>query len=139
MGRRVGAAEIFAQIGRSTFRPAHMEWASFLSGVQFRHRLQAATVVIAHAGIGTLLMAQQAQKPMIVMPRRVSLKEGRNDHQLATRKWLCQQPGVIVVDDANELDEALRRGNWPTGQALRAEASPELLATVRAFIEDDPR
>ena len=44
-------------------------------------------------------------------------------------------PTDLVVDDTDELTEALRRGEWKEPGAVRAEASPELLATVREFIE----
>jgi UDP-N-acetylglucosamine transferase subunit ALG13 len=70
-----------------------------------------------------------------VMPRRLQLGEIRNDHQLATAKWLRQMPGVTVVDDTEELVDALRRGEWKEPGAARAEASPELLVAVREFIE----
>jgi len=70
-----------------------------------------------------------------VMPRRLQLNEIRNDHQLATARWLRQMPGVTVADDTEELVHALRRGEWNEPGVVRAEASPELLAAVREFIE----
>jgi UDP-N-acetylglucosamine transferase subunit ALG13 len=130
-----GTAPAFAQIGDAAYRPTHMEWDAYLPAARYRQRLEAASLIVSHAGIGSLLVALQARKPMLVMPRRAALNEIRNDHQLATAKWLRQLPGITVVDDTDELNKALRCGMWQAPDAVRAEASPELLSTVRAFIE----
>jgi len=130
-----GEAAGFAQIGSSAYKPVHLEWAEYLPGDAFRSKLEAASLVVSHAGVGNLLLALQAGKPILMMPRRAKLNETRNDHQLATAKWLRQMPGVTVADDTDELVEALRHGAWQEPRALRAEASPELLAAVREFIE----
>ena len=131
------APAVFAQIGETPYRPAHMEWAQYLPADQFRRRVAAASLIVSHAGMGNLLAALEAQKPLIVMPRRAALNEIRNDHQLATIKWLRQLPGVTVAEDVAELAATLRAGDWPAPEALRSEASPELLAAVRDFINDN--
>ena len=130
-----GGAAAFAQIGASSYRPSHMDWAAYLPVDAFRRKLEAASLVVSHAGMGNLLLALQAKKPILVMPRRLQLDEIRNDHQLATAKWLRQMAGVTVADDTDELVEALRRGEWQQPGDVRDTASPELLAAVREFIE----
>jgi UDP-N-acetylglucosamine transferase subunit ALG13 len=130
-----GEAAGFAQIGSSAYKPIHLDWAEYLPADMFRRKLEAASLVVSHAGVGNLLLALQARKPILMMPRRSQLNETRNDHQLATARWLRQMPGVTVADDTEELVEALRRGEWKEPGAVRAEASPELLAAVREFIE----
>jgi UDP-N-acetylglucosamine transferase subunit ALG13 len=130
-----GEAGAFAQIGSNAYKPANMDWAAFLPVDMFRRKLEAASLVVSHAGVGNLLLALQAKKPILIMPRREQLNETRNDHQLATAKWLRQMTGVTVVDDTTELTEALRRGEWKEPGTVRAEASPELLTAVREFIQ----
>ena len=129
-----GETGAFAQIGSNAYRPAHMAWAEFLPVDAFRRKLEAASLIVSHAGVGNLLLALQAQKPIVMMPRRLQLNETRNDHQLATAKWLRQMAGVTVVDDTDQLVAALHRGDWQKPGPVRAEASPELLAAVREFI-----
>ena len=130
-----GAPEAFAQIGQSSYTPSHMEWAHHLPVAAFRGKLEAASVIVSHAGMGNLLAALQARKPMIVLPRRAALNEIRNDHQLGTAKWLRQLPGITVVADTAELAEALQRGEWQRPNAVRGDASPELLSAIRDFID----
>ena len=132
-----GVTAVFAQIGDALYRPANLEWAPYLPADEFRRRLAAASLVVSHAGMGNLLAALEAQKPLIVMPRRAALNEIRNNHQVATAKWLRQMSGVRVAEDEAELAATLSAGDWPAPEAPRREASPELLAAIRDFIEQE--
>ena len=130
-----GAAAGFAQIGDGGYRPAHLEWTAYLPEAAFRAKAMAARLIVSHAGIGNLLLALQLCKPIVLMPRRFALNEHRNDHQLATADRLRSLPGVMVADDEAALADVLSAGEWQPPGPLRAEASPELLAAVRDFIE----
>ena len=54
---RTGRADVFAQIGDSRFAPRHLEAVPSLSPDEFEARFAAADVVVAHAGMGTILGA----------------------------------------------------------------------------------
>ena len=91
-------------------------------------------IVVAHAGIGTILSAQKARKPIVVMARRAARREHRNDHQVATCAQLQGRRGLYVADDAADL-RALLSG--PPLQPLPAEDYPEravLLANLRSYL-----
>jgi UDP-N-acetylglucosamine transferase subunit ALG13 len=94
---------VLAQIGRANYRPQNMEWRSYVDPVEFEHCIERCSLLISHAGIGTLVMAQKHRKPMILFPRRAVLKEHRNDHQLATVRALNGRPGVRIAYDEEDL------------------------------------
>ena len=79
-------AEIFAQIGPSSLRPRHMAWTRFLAPADFLAQVGAADLLVAHAGMGSIITALEYGKPILVMPRRGELGETRNNHQVATTK-----------------------------------------------------
>ena len=81
-----GRREIFAQIGETAWRPAHMEFSNFLDPSEFVRRFSAARTIVAHAGMGTILSALRYEKAIVVMPRLAALEEQRNDHQMATAR-----------------------------------------------------
>ena len=83
-----GRTDVVAQIGRSTLQPRFVEAHRFLDPPRFSEYFASAEFVIAHAGMGTILSALRYGKPLIVMPRRASLGEQRNEHQLATARRL---------------------------------------------------
>ncbi|HMO46671.1 MAG TPA: glycosyltransferase [Rubrivivax sp.] len=104
-----GRTDVFAQIGDTKWRPAHIEWSQFLQPPDFARRVAAAKVVVAHAGMGSVLSALQWEKPILVMPRRASLGEVRNEHQLATATHLASLGTINVAMDEVELRDKLRR------------------------------
>jgi len=136
-GGRAGA-DVFAQIGETSLRPAHIDWKPFLEPSEFRAKMQAATAVVAHAGTGSILTALEYAKPALVMPRRADLRETRNDHQFATAKRLEEQGRVLVA--WNERDLSARLDDLAASPRalgrIGPEASPELIEALRTFIRE---
>ena len=98
-----GRDDVFAQIGDTDWRPAHIAWTEFLQPPEFARRFAESEVVVAHAGMGTILSALQLEKPIVVMPRRASLGEVRNEHQFATARHLSVLGKINVAMDETEL------------------------------------
>jgi UDP-N-acetylglucosamine transferase subunit ALG13 len=90
--------EVFAQIGPArAWSPRHMQHARFLPPAQADGLMKRADVIVAHAGMGSVLNAMALQRPIVIVPRRAALGEHRNDHQVATARWLEERPGVFVA------------------------------------------
>jgi len=101
------SARVIAQIGDSRLRPAAMETYCTLPPQRFTALLAEADIVVAHAGMGTIITAAEFRKPLVLLPRRGALRETRNDHQVATANWLRIKPGIFVADDETELPDAI--------------------------------
>jgi UDP-N-acetylglucosamine transferase subunit ALG13 len=94
-----------------------------------------ADLVVAHAGMGTILTRLETGLPMLVMPRQAALGEHRNDHQIATARRLAHLPGLSVVADETELARALDGFRpRPVTARVDAVASPALISAIRDFI-----
>jgi UDP-N-acetylglucosamine transferase subunit ALG13 len=131
-----GRTDIFAQIGRTDYRPANIQWAPVLDPVEFKRRCETAKVIIAHAGTGSIIMALQLGKPILVMPRRANLRETRNDHQVATAEQFRRFDSVVVASDEKELIARLEEIDDLDGrQAIGSYASAELVGAIREFID----
>lgn len=131
-----GRQDVFAQIGETDWHPAHMAWSKFLQPPEFARRFAEAEVVVAHAGMGTILSALQMEKPILVMPRRATLGEQRNEHQLATARHLSELGKINVAMDENELRTMLDGlGQLCPRERIGAYASDSLLTALRDFIE----
>lgn len=101
--------EVFAQIGDGRYAPANMRWTRLLSPTEFRARLRASRLLVAHAGMGSFFTAMEAQRPVVMMPRLAARQEHTTDHQLHTLKWLSARSGVYAVNSEAELPEAIDR------------------------------
>jgi UDP-N-acetylglucosamine transferase subunit ALG13 len=132
-----GRTDVFAQIGKSSRPPKHIEWQRFLSPADFQSKAREAEVIIAHAGIGSILTALEFSKPIVLVPRRAHLREHRNDHQWATAKHLRNRVGVVVVADEDKLRERLERlEELPNSTEERSPEYESLLDFLQRTIED---
>lgn len=100
-GERV-VGQIYAS-GAGGYRPQHFEWVTHLEPDDYQDHMKSARFVVAHAGMGSIITALCMAKPILIFPRRASLKEQRNDHQLATVERWRQMPGVYAALDEREL------------------------------------
>jgi UDP-N-acetylglucosamine transferase subunit ALG13 len=133
--RSSGCSDVLAQIGPTDWRPAHIRWTQFLEPAEFRQQVESASVVIAHAGMGSILTALELGKPIIVMPRRGELRETRNDHQVATARQLLAHGRVHVAFDEAELLAKLERvDSIRAAERISPYASPQLIGVIREFI-----
>jgi UDP-N-acetylglucosamine transferase subunit ALG13 len=132
-------SDVFAQIAATTYHPEHIKFINFLTPTEFAEAVQSCSVIVAHAGMGTIISALELGKQVVVMPRRASLHETRNDHQVATAQSFGAQGRIIVASDEYELPRKLEYAN-SLGDANRitTHASPRLLATIRDFLEPYP-
>jgi len=127
---------VFAQLGPSNYVPKNIDWVKFLETVDCRARIADAKVVIAHAGMGTILTALEMGKPILVMPRRAELGEVRSNHQVATSQKLLSQGKVSVAMDEKELLLKLDQlHSLPSPERIQQHAPQELLRKLTRFIE----
>jgi UDP-N-acetylglucosamine transferase subunit ALG13 len=125
----------FAQIGPGVYLPQRLAYSRFVDAGEFRRHVVESSLVIAHAGMGSILTALEIGKPIIVLPRRAAFGEHRNDHQIATARSLQARGRAVVAFDERELLAMLRDFDVsaPRLTAPR-EASKSLIDTIRAFI-----
>ena len=99
--------DVFAQVGVGAWKPHFIESVEFLEPREFKRRFNEASLIISHAGMGTILSALLHGKPILVMPKRASLGEHRNEHQLATARRMMETGNVNVAFDERELRQRL--------------------------------
>lgn len=126
---------VCAQIGKGEFEPQNMDWKRNFGAAELEAHAARSRVIVAHAGVGTVLTARRVGKPIILFPRSMALREHRNDHQIATAKQLIDLPGIYVAEDQPQLSELLHR---PTDELAppdtEARPSSKLLDKIENFI-----
>lgn len=134
-----GRDDIFAQIGETELKPEHIRTQASLAPDEFDEKFAGADVIVAHAGMGTILGALVAGKPLVVMPRRASLGEHRNEHQLATARRFAEEGLVhVAMDEAelvqhlNRIDDAREPGPYSAARLRGADRGPEGLRPMNA-------
>ena len=138
--REEGRTDVFAQIGENGSKPGFLQFSRFLDPAEFNRRFASASLIISHAGMGTILSALRFGKPVLVMPRRASLGEQRNEHQLATAHHLLKLGKIEVAFEENELREKLNHlDSLAAKETIGCFASENLLLAIRSFIREKAR
>ncbi len=70
---------------------------SYIDKEVFEEYMQKASVIISHAGVGTIVQGLKLNKPMIIVPRREKYKEHVNDHQLEIVETFKNEKYIISV------------------------------------------
>lgn len=125
------------QIGHGTYEPRHARFVRLLPPARYKAIVAAARLFVAHAGMGSILTAFEARRPLLMFPRRHALGEHTTDHQLATLAHFGQRPGMYAALDEAELAariDALLADTGAPPAPISPYAEPALIERVRGFI-----
>lgn len=128
--------EVFAQIGKSNYQPQNIAYKPFLLPQDYKEYFEKAELIVAHAGMGTIISALELNKPLLAMPRLKKYGEHRNDHQVATAKRFLAMDYISVAFDDLELIVKLGEYDWRKikERNKRHEVSSSLIEAIRAFV-----
>ncbi|MCM1141020.1 MAG: glycosyl transferase family 28 [Muribaculum sp.] len=99
----LGGEQVICQSLGGKYKPLHMDCSDYIDKREYSRLFSEARVIVAHAGTGSILNAMKHGKHIIIMPRKASLGEHRNDHQTDTASALQDYPNVHVALDETQL------------------------------------
>src|SRR4051812_19665164 len=70
---------IIAQVSKANYKVKNVKVFEFLQPREFDMYFKEASLIISHAGMGTIISALVNQKPIIVLPRLLELGEHRSN------------------------------------------------------------
>ena len=100
---------ILAQACDIKGRYDHLETVGLMSPQDYSQAITSSSLLVGHAGIGTIITAHEQNLPLIIVPREYSLGEHRNDHQIATAEKFKNIKGLYVARNEQELHELLNK------------------------------
>lgn len=126
---------VFAQLGESSYKPRHMQYAQLLDRHEYDDYMGRCTAVVAHAGTGTIIDVLLRNKPLLVFPRLSSLGETRNDHQVGTARHFAAKGQLLAAYDEQEFPLLMGQLlKFRPARDIGSAASPELLECLRQFV-----
>jgi UDP-N-acetylglucosamine transferase subunit ALG13 len=128
--------EIVVQCGSSPLRPSNADCVDFLHFDDLVEHVRRARAVVAHAGVGTVLVALANGRRAIVVPRLQRYGEAVDDHQLGFARRLHEVGLVHLIEDPFDLADALSLPLDPpavNGHATR------LAAELQAYLVGEMR
>lgn len=103
------SVNVYGQTGFSAYKPKFFESKPFLSKEEFNHYLNLSSVVVAHAGVGTIMACLEHEKKIIVMPRSEDKCEHVDNHQDDLALYFNDMGYLKAVYSKEELFSILDR------------------------------
>ena len=128
--------EVLAQIGDGAYEPKYTKFVRRLSQSDFGSTVARATLIVSHAGMGTVITAGRAGRPMVLLPRHQEWGEHTTDHQIATADWLSGKAGIHVAATDADLPAAIlaAKAEQGSGQPFAAVADAAFTDRLRSAI-----
>ncbi len=99
---------VVIQTARSNYQPRTAEHFTFESRDRILDLYKQADVVVAHAGMGTIIDVSSTGRLLVLVPRLSRLREHVDDHQIEIAMHLNRACGVPIVEDRAQLENAIR-------------------------------
>lgn len=103
--------EVVAQIGNSDYKPLNFRYFRFLDKERFDDYISRASIIVSHSGVGTIITALKAGKPVVVFPRLKKYGEHVDNHQLNIAKAFEKKNYVLCCYEHDSLKNILDRCN----------------------------
>ena len=132
--------ELLAQVGDGGFRPRHMKHVSTMAPDEYQRCFMQASLVVGHAGMGTIIAALEQHKPLLMLPRLAALRESRNDNQVGTARHFAKFQLFEVIDSELDVGATIDRmlaglANY-TSSSDAFGVSTELIQRIREFVSN---
>jgi UDP-N-acetylglucosamine transferase subunit ALG13 len=131
--------DVIGQIGPSTYRPRAISAFDFIDHDRFRDLQAQCSLMVSHAGMGSIITALELGKPIILLARDHRRGEHRNGHQIATVRQFAKLPGVYIAQDEQELTALLDRIDTLTASPVLTGSAPDMFIDKLAAYVHAPR
>ena len=102
--------EVVVQHGPSRLRPAGATCLDFVTFEELGELVARARVVVAHAGVGSILLCASRGRVPIVVPRLARYNEVVDDHQVFLARRLAASGNVVCAEDPEEVPDLVAAG-----------------------------
>ena len=127
--------QVTGQIGFGKYKPLNLKAFPMLKAKDFNSIFEESDLIVTHAGMGIILKSLVANKPIVVLPRKLELNEHTTDHQIATANALEKMGYVKIAWDNKQLLEYLEEpGKIQSKKTIGAFASDSLIKGLKEFI-----
>jgi UDP-N-acetylglucosamine transferase subunit ALG13 len=128
--------EVIAQVGVSDYEPKHFKAYRFLDKKQFDELIGQATVVISHSGVGSIITALKAKKPIIVYPRLQKYHEHVDNHQLDIAKAFEKKNYIVCCHEEETLSQTMERcRHYPFAEYVSN--TNKIIDIIQGFFDKD--
>lgn len=127
--------DAFVQTGACSYVPVHCESAPFLDREEFAERMEAADLVVTHAGTGAIIGALRRSKRVVAVPREARHGEHVDDHQVEIVRQFAGMGLIEPCWDVENLGAACERARTGAYRAYESNTD-RFVADLAAYLDE---
>lgn len=97
--------EVIMQTGNIEFESENCKTVKFLVDAEMQALFDKADLIVAHAGVGSILNGLKRNVPLVLVPRTVVLDCEHDQQDIVARKVAAMGRGVVVEDLAHLIEK----------------------------------
>lgn len=133
-----GRKDVVAQVGPSEYLPKAIDYFPFMEHDRFFALQSSCSVMVSHAGMGSIITALELGKPIIILARDHVRHEHRNAHQSDTLRQFAKFPGIYAARDEEHLAELLDQSDTMAARpSIEASAPQEFIERLAAYVQHE--
>ncbi len=130
--------EVYGQVGEPRLTDINFDHVSKMPPLDFREFIRWADLVVSDAGMGTIISSLDLAKPVLVLPRKSSLDDTRNEHQFGTAKRLTDLGLIQSIAETSGLSTVISAiRSSPRLGKVETRPSENLLKELSVFISSE--
>ena len=101
--------EFFVQTGSSNYTPRNCSYKDFMDAETYNKKIAECSVLVTHAGVGTIISGISLGKLVVVVPRASEFGEHVDDHQSQIADAFSSKGLVLCCKDVSKLGEYIEK------------------------------
>ena len=126
--------QVIVQAGFTKYQSNQMEIFDMISKEELEKYMSKANLVIAHGGVGSIIMALEKGKKVIAVPRLHEYGEHVNNHQRQIIKVFSEKNYLIGIQNVEDLSDAIREAKNFEPKEFKNN-NEKMLKLIEDFIE----
>lgn len=126
--------QVIVQAGFTKYQSNQMEIFDMISKEELEKYMSKANLVIAHGGVGSIIMALEKGKKVIAVPRLHEYGEHVNNHQRQIIKVFSEKNYLIGIQNVEDLSDAIREAKNFEPKEFKNN-NEKMLKIIEDFIE----
>ncbi len=127
--------EVVVQAGFTKYNSDKMKIFDLTTKEHLREIVKKASLIITHAGVGSIEMSLEEGKKVIAVPRKKKYGEHVNDHQKEIEEKFNAKGLLIGIDDVSQLGMALNKVKNFTPKKYEKNENYQMINIIRTFID----
>jgi len=129
--------DVFGQIGTATYIPTRYNYKRYLPYDDMTRMIKKSTIIVSHAGIGTIISCLKINKIPILFPRSSDFNEHVDNHQVEFMNGMIKRGKLLWAKNGEDLIDKIlkyREDKYDIGEEVLLDDEKNLIVYLRNLI-----